>query len=148
MVVVVDVQSFKTSKKCFSPKELAIYNGKQMAHFVFKPPFPWSSLDNEFQRQANWVTHNHHGIKWESGHTPSHLFPLILRHLISPSDHVYVKGKEKADIIRKALSRDVIEVEEEPALPSLEPNCYYHIRSPCHCALSNVYYIYNTYVMQ
>uniref|UniRef100_A0A1Y1MVY2 Uncharacterized protein n=1 Tax=Photinus pyralis TaxID=7054 RepID=A0A1Y1MVY2_PHOPY len=147
MVIAIDVQGFKTSPTTFTPKELAVFNGHQVAHIVFKPPFSFSSLDVNYQRQAIWLMHNHHCIKWEEGHTPPHLFPIILRRLVSPMEAIYVKGKEKAEFIRKTLSQDVVEINEEPALPKLEASCLYHSYPKCHCALANVYYIHNNYTM-
>lgn len=148
MRVVVDVQGFMTADKTFTPKELAVYNGVAISHFVFKAPFNLRSLPQHLQRQAVWLMNNHHCINWSEGFTPSHLFPLILNRLLQPAHVVYVKGREKAQFIRQHTNKDVIELEEQPALSPTTPSCMYHSHSTCYCALSNVYQLYRLYIME
>lgn len=147
-IVVVDVQGFKTSKTNFTPKELAVYDGTLISHYIFKPPFTFHILDVEFKKQANWLSQNHHCLDWTDGFTPSFSFPHIIQRLTKDADYVYVKGLEKATYIRSFISTPVIEFDEQPALVPTEPSCFYHLKSPAICALSNVYYLYHNFVME
>lgn len=147
-LVVLDVQGFNTSQKQFVPKELAVYDGVRISHYIFKPPFPLHHLPEEFKKQALWLNNNHHCMNWSEGFTPHFLFPQIIRQLTQDVDYVYVKGHEKAAFIRIYISKPVIEFEEQPALIPLNPSCFYHMKSPAICALSNVYHLYDNFVMK
>lgn len=148
MFVIVDVQGFKISEKTLSPKELAAYDGNTLSHYIFRAPFPFETLPQHFQKQANWLVNNHHCINWDEGFTPVFLFPKIVERLLRDADVVYVKGNEKAKFLRNYTSKHIIEIEEQPALSAAKPSCMYHLKSVCHCALSNVYHLYEHYVMQ
>lgn len=147
MFAIVDVQGFKISDKEFSPKELASYNGNVMSHYIFRAPFPLSTLPLPLQQQAKWVSNNHHCIEWDEGFTPVHLFPKILQRLVRDAHVVYVKGYEKVKFLQKYTDKHIIEIEEHPALSPSEPSCMYHVKSHCYCALSNVYHLHQHYVM-
>lgn len=147
MPVIVDVQGFKISPKTFSPKELATYDGKLISHYIFRAPFRFQDLPHDLQKQANWLMNNHHCIDWNEGFTPVFQFRHILERAIQDADVVYVKGGEKASYLRKYSSKPIIEIEEQPALSRSPPACMHHLCSPCYCALSNVYHLYHTYVM-
>lgn len=148
MFVILDVQGFKISETTFSPKELAAYDGRSVSHFVFRAPFPFCALPQHLQQQANWLMNNHHCINWDEGFTPVHLFPKILQRLVRDAHIVYVKGYEKAQFIRSHTKKHIIEIEEQPALSVSTPSCMHHSTSLCYCALSNVYHLYQHYIMQ
>lgn len=148
MKLVVDVQGFMTSEKIFTPKELAVYNGTSTSHYLFKAPFSIDSLPKNLQQQASWLMQNHHCIDWDEGFTPVFLFPRILRRLIRGAEFIYVKGREKAMFLRRYTKIPIIEIEGHPALTPTQPACMSHLKSLCYCALSNVYHIYNHYVME
>lgn len=147
MPLVLDVQGFMTAGKTFTPKELAVYDGTAIAHYVFRAPFAFRYLPEHLQHQATWLMNNHHCINWSEGFTPVNLFPHILSRLLQEADLVYVKGREKADFIRKHTKKQVVEIEEKPALSATHVSCIHHSRSICYCALSNVYQLYKLYVM-
>lgn len=145
--VIVDLQFFKTSAK--ELKELAIYDGSQVAHYIFKPPYPFKMLAPTFQTQAKWLMDHHHSIPWDVGFVPTHLCSEILRHLLQNVDMVFVKGKEKADYVRKIISGNVFELsEEKTCLQRMKPSCLYHTSDLAICALTNCYYLYNIYMME
>jgi hypothetical protein len=148
MTVIVDVQGFNTSKKTFTPKELAAYDGTCVSHYIFKPPFSFHTINDEFKKQAFWLTNNHHCLDWNEGFTPLFMFPQIIQRLTKNADSISVKGYEKAAYLRKFVSKPVIELQEQPALTPSTPSCFYHLKSPSICALSNVYYLYETFVMK
>ena len=143
MKVVIDVQGFKTKNNKFIPKELAAYNGSQISHFIFKQPFKLDLLPWDVQRQVLWLTKNHHCIDWTEGFTSLHNFSNIIKKLTSNVDCVFVKGKEKADFIRKHSVRPVFELEEDPCIKPAKANCFYHLNPLCICALTNVHKFYN-----
>lgn len=147
-MIVIDIQGFKTSDKTFTPKELATYDGSHISHYIFKAPFKFNCLDAKLQNEAIWLMKNHHCIDWNEGVIPAFLFKQILSRLVKDADMVYVKGREKAEFIRKHITMKVIELDEQPALTPLEPSCLFHKTSKCMCALTNVYHLYNNYSMQ
>lgn len=148
MTVVVDIQGFKISDKDFSPKELAVYDGRQLSHYIFRAPFPFNKLPGHLQNQATWLMHNHHCIDWNEGFTPVFLFPKIIKRLLRDADKVYVKGKEKAQYLQNFTSKTIIECDLQPSLNMTSPSCIYHLQSVCICALSNVYHLYQSQVME
>lgn len=147
MIVVMDVQGFKIGNKSFYPKELAIYDGNAVSHFIFRPPFPFKTLPEDLQRQANWLMHNHHCVDWNDGFTPAFMLPKILQRLLRDADTVYVKGKEKAMYLQKFSEKTITELGEQPALRASTPSCMYHTDPICICALSNVYNMYQEFIM-
>lgn len=147
MNLVLDVQGFKRENNKFMAKELAAYDGERICHFVFKAPFPFDMLSLDLQKQARWLTDNHHGIQWNSGSIPFHLFNKIIEELSFPADRVYVKGREKATYLQQFISLPIIEFPEEPALKKSVPRCFYHSLNNCICALSNVFFLYENFVM-
>lgn len=141
--LIIDIQGFK-SENNFIPKELAAYNGAQIMHYVFRIPFPLNSLPPSIQKENKWLMENLHGLDWKEAFTPLYQFKNIMLNISEKTDVFYVKGREKANFLRKYTEKDVLELDEKPALPQLEPNCFYHLKKPCRCALSNVLYLYNT----
>lgn len=146
-MLTLDVQGFMIENKKFIPKELAAYDGNQICHYIFKPPFDIKFLPSNLQKQAAWLIKNHHGILWKEGFTPVHKFTDIIKTLTEKVDQVYVKGKEKAEYIRNYSSKPVIELDEVPPLQKERPTCFYHSESICMCSLTNVYYLYNNCLM-
>lgn len=151
--MIVDIQGFKTTDKIFTPKELATYDGNIISHYIFRPPFPFAALPTHLQKQATWLMTNHHCIDWTEGFTPAYEFPRIFRRILqgasgSPVREIYVKGCEKAAFLRRFTDKPIIEIEDQPALSPTQPSCMYHLQPVCYCALSNVYHLYNHYIMK
>jgi hypothetical protein len=145
-ILVVDIQGFKLEKNKFIPKELAAYDGKQFSHYIFNPPFSFNHLSKELKQQAEWLMKNHHCIDWNEGFTPHHQFKSILNRLTLNVDIIYVKGGEK----KKYLPLEkisIMEFEEQPALKPQKPMCFYHSKPECMCALTNVFQLYNNFIM-
>lgn len=147
MPLILDIQGFKAEKNKFIVKELAAYNGHKTAHYIFKPPFSIKLLPPDLEKQAEWLTHNYHGIDWSEGCTPYFNFGKIIRELTECEESIFVKGKEKASYIKEYSSRPVYELEERPPLQFSEPRCFYHLKSKCMCSLSNVFYLYENFIM-
>ena len=147
MPLIVDIQGFKTSKNKLIVKEFAAYDRTRVCHDVFKAPFAFDCLPEEYRKQATWLTAHHHAIDWNAGFTQHFLFPQILRHITRDAREVYVKGKEKAHFIRMHIDVPVVELPETPVLQKQSGTCFYHINEYCVCALSNVYDLYEKFVM-
>ena len=147
MPVIMDVQGFKTNNNKLIVKEFGAYDGYHTCHVVFKPPFPFDCLPVEYRKQANWLMAHDHAIEWNAGFTQHFMFPQIIKHVARDATEVYVKGKEKADFIRKHIDNPVIELPETPALTKRPGSCFYHMNEICICALTYVYYLYENFVM-
>lgn len=147
MKLVIDFQGFKTENNKFIVKEFAGYDGMKVCHYIFKPPYPFEMLSPDLQKQAYWLTRNHHCIKWSDGFTPLHMFGQIIKNLTTSAECVYVKGGEKAKYIRQFITQPVLELEEQPPLLKSSAKCFFHSNDKCMCALSNVYYLYENFMM-
>lgn len=147
MRLVLDVQGFQDENNRFIPKELATYDGEKISHYVFKRPFDLSLLSPEAHKTAVWLMKYHHCISWNVGFTQLHYFSTILKKLTEDVQYVYVKGKEKANFVRKHSLATVIELDDEPKLIPSSPKCIYHSKSPSMCALSNVFFMYDNFFM-
>lgn len=147
MPLIVDIQGFKIGEKKLVVKEFAAYDGSHICHYVFKPPFAFHSLPLEYQRQANWLMSNHHGIDWNAGFTQHYMFPKIIKQVTRDAPQVYIKGREKSDFIRQYVKVPVEEFPDTPPLQQRPGSCFYHLNENCVCALTNVYHLYNTFVM-
>lgn len=148
MHLIVDVQGFIIEKNKFICKELATFDGKKITHNFFKAPFRMRLLNEEFHRQAIWLMANHHGLNWNHGFTPLHEFHNIIQNVTKNAEAVYVKGREKAQYIRKYSLAPVFEMDEHPGLPKLPPKCPHHLSENSICSLSNVFYLYENFIMQ
>lgn len=147
MNLVLDIQGFKIEKNKFIVKELAGFNGEKICHYIFKPPFPFDMLSPDIQKDAKWVIEKYHSIQWDEGVTPLHRFNTILTDLVGKADRIYVKGKEKAEYIRRFTQKPILELEEQPRLQHGATKCFYHSKNISMCALSNVFFLYENFFM-
>lgn len=147
MSVVFDVQGFKIENNKFIVKEFCAYDGVRICHYIFKAPFPWDLLPPPLQVQAKWLTDNYHAISWDSGFTPLHKFGSIIKDIADVADRIYVKGREKAVYLRNFTCKPIIELEEQPRLTPSPATCFYHTKDICMCAMSNVFYLYDNFIM-
>lgn len=146
--IIVDIQCFKKEGNQYVVKELAGYDGTKMFHYIFKPPFRLNTLPPYLRQQVHWLSLNHHCIDWSEGFTPAHTFPIILKRMTTGFDTIYVKGLEKSKFIKQYIEQPVLTLEEQPALEANEPSCFHHLKSPCICALTNVYQLYDFFYMK
>lgn len=144
--IIIDVQGFKTEKDIFLPKELAIFDGVKLGHYVFKPPFQFHCLPESIQKEVKWLMKNHHCIKWNVGCTPLFEFRNIIQNIGKDVNVIYVKGREKANFLRRFTKVPIIELDEQPSIKFSDAKCFYHSKSLCICAVSNVYYLYDNFV--
>lgn len=143
--VVIDLQGFSINNQ-FIPKEIAAFNGQQISHHIFKPPGPFRIVPDTAKKDINWLIANHHCIVWNEGSTSLKDFQNIITTITRSSNIIYVKGREKANYLRKFTTKQVLELDEQPTLKKNQPKCYGHLKDPCMCALTNVLYLFNVFI--
>lgn len=138
----IDIQYFNLpNRHQFIIKELAILkNNGSLAHYIFKPPFPFSSLVPEEQQQVRWVTENCFGLPWQMGTTSYEDLDEILKNLRHDVFHSkgaakirwLQKNKIKAKNIKFSLSTKLLK----------NKGCIFHEvgQRKNLCALRNVHY--------
>lgn len=155
--VVIDMQGF--SVPYFFPKELAIYDGSRMVHFVFKSPTPLSAIEDEDVRtQIKFLEGAVHCLSYDSGHVPYEELDVVFRKYIIENDidRVYVKGEQKMEFIQKILDDNgarhinVFNVDWRSECPKLikdYPLCMSHNLvcnfMKCKCSINNCNLLYN-----
>lgn len=143
---IVDCQGFRSSAKNFLFKELAVVSldGRIIQNYIFEAPFDlWTSKSAD-PRNVNWVTENHHLLKWSEGEVPYRFLPVILEKVNVTFKKIYVKGSEKCTWLEpyKAADVELTNLEEEfPQCPSLKElksdrSCIFEHRN---CALTNAF---------
>ncbi|KAL1487573.1 hypothetical protein ABEB36_015746 [Hypothenemus hampei] len=150
---IVDIQGYVINNE-FTVKELAIYDGKDLKSYLFKPTVQYSDLYTSDRKTANYLYHNIHGIPYNAGVVDYSEINDILENDLSSVDIVFVKGQAKADFLASAFMGWVhivnLEKDTTDQVPNLEPtteNCNNHKLKCCNCSIRNVYvlfgYVYN-----
>lgn len=142
--VILDLQGFKITNNIFICKEISVVDIQSglCKTATFKPPFPWSDLDEKSKRTARWLTKYHHNLQWYSGDiayldVENHIQGLLDNQI----DKVYVKGSEKMVWLQKIIHIKIINLEELncPSLRELQVEdaivCHPHILN---CVTRNV----------
>lgn len=140
LVISIDVQGFTTDMNAFVVKELAAYDGTQIYHSIFSETFPITDLLPNLQYRAKWLTTNHHGLDWNTGFTLYAALYAILRN-ITASREIYVKGWEKAKIVRQYTDQPLMKILENPKLEKSNPQGL----TTCMCSLTFVKTLYNNF---
>lgn len=135
----------------FIPKEICVLNADTSlgrSHHVFREPFPLVELSPEQQKTVQWLTNHYHGLSW-SGVGYSSLSDLqeIMDEVTYGAEKILVKGDLKAGFLKKYVGGcQIIDLASDvPALRhlNLKASCTAHNFPSSHCAMSNVYYLYN-----
>ncbi|KAL1516470.1 hypothetical protein ABEB36_000379 [Hypothenemus hampei] len=141
--VVVDVQGYVINST-FTVKELAIYDGKYLKSFLFKPTLKYSSLYTADRK----TYHNIHGISYSAGNVEYSEINNILENNLSSFDIIFVKGQVKVDVLRKYFAEwtHIVNLENSVSsqVPQLEPtkeNCDNHKLKYSNCSIRNVYVV-------
>lgn len=151
MDFVVDIQGFKDAEECFFPKEVAVVtiNGTHCGHWIIAQPYAFTELPHRSKTQNNWLSKHFHGIEWYEGDTPFKNLCRYLRTLARHSNRIFVRGKDKAELLHRITSRNIINLEDEMVcpsfnqLPQVQQHCLTHaIKSKTEnkeytCALNN-----------
>jgi hypothetical protein len=150
---VIDIQGFLTPD--FIPKELAIWDGQRLGHYVFKEPFPFKYLSEPLQRQAIWLTNNYQ-LHWHIGDVEISRIPHILDNVKQYAKTVHCKGKIKKEYLLKFLGPPtiIIDWDQTPNLHNLPRNQYKFENTDCFnhsagvCAAKNVKLLYDYILTQ
>lgn len=140
MATVIDIQCSKDINNNSFIKELAIVKlgKKQIAHYVFKPPYDWKYLPSEIRHQNCWLENNFHGLGWYQGNVSSSEIFSILLDNIDWGERVYVKGSQKKALLKEQYDLHTFDLESlgcpKPSdLPHYDFGCTYE---HTHCALA------------
>ncbi|CAG9817737.1 unnamed protein product [Phaedon cochleariae] len=114
MCLIIDVQGFRKENNKFIVKEFASFNEVKIRHYIFKPPFPLNFSTSNLQKQADWLVRNFHCIEWTEGYTPLHQFENNMKSLCDGVDLIHIKGREKAEYIRRFTPVPVVEFDDQP----------------------------------
>lgn len=149
MIMVLDVQGFLIlESKQFVVKELAIFDGERLGHYVFEPPCSYSDLSKSTKRQVKWLENYHHGIMFHEGHVPLYKVSSILDKHLSDVDTVYVKGHQKYLFVKNfSPHTKVVDLGQSLVITNVslnKPNCFYHSNDLCICAINNCKLLYES----
>lgn len=133
--VYVDVQGFKTSRNRFMCKEFCLVDGDFIYHALVKSPFPFKKMVKYYQKQANWLTDNHHKIRYYDGDIHIHdMRKDVLPRLQNKT--IIVKGSEKVSWVQQIFENydgiNCMNIEDFADFEPFERNsqsfdlCYYH----------------------
>ena len=156
----VDLQGFPLGRaRGFVVKEFAaLREGSVLSHYIFMCPEPWELLLKSERSCASWLTACHHGLRWDNGIVPySSARELITKAVLDNEENnyeVYVKGHEKREWLNDLILDDRQDCayidtldavyEDVESLNNLSVantiRCAYHVK---HCALQNVFKLYN-----
>ena len=107
--VVLDIEGFPHKKSGFIIKELSVCTHNYSDSISFRSPSSFNILSSSEQKSYQWVSKFLHGLAWESGDYPYCYLQQIIRSI--KFHFPYAKGTEKADLLKKLLQNDVINLE-------------------------------------
>lgn len=118
----IEMQGFRSSNNCFTPKEVAVVslNRSFTAHWVIAPTCAFSELPVNVRRENNWTTLYKHGIEWFEGEVSEEHFHANLRDLSKHAGTIYTCGREKAALLRQIMAREIINLDEQEFFPSFD----------------------------
>jgi hypothetical protein len=119
--IFVDIECLKDIGNKLLIKELAICKPDgSLQSWIFSAPYSCSKFSNQIKRQNNWITNHLHGIAWNDGVIPFGKMPDIFNTFIIKGSLVYIKGKEKCQLLEKKLPGRFIFDLEEIGCPQVE----------------------------
>ena len=130
---VVDIQGFRGSDDNLIPKEVAVIalDHKFFGHWISTPPHLFSELSDNAKSQNNWLSCFYHGIEWFEGDVPIEFIYSNLRDVARTAGQIYIRGREKAQLLQKITSRQIVNLEELTCpsfkkLPDSRVYCFHH----------------------
>jgi len=119
-IAVIDVQGFHGINNNFIAKEISIcFNLTCHQQFLIKPPFNFALLSKKQQKQALWLTKNHHGIDWDAGQLSLLDVKKYLRFNLK-NYKVFVKGKQKVSWLKNNFDINATALRDEDCPYSLK----------------------------
>lgn len=148
--IYIDVQGFKITNNFFMCKEFCLLDGDYMYHALIKSTQPYRSLTQFYRKQVNWLSNNHHRIKYGIGDVDikdlKELYPRLNKRTIIVDCRdkiVWVQNifRECGDLVIENLN----ELKNSSYINSKNSNqiyeqCEYHmsLRTPGRCAITKV----------
>lgn len=136
MELIVDLQGFKNSNNEFIVKELSIVSTDERVKELrlFSPPYGFSEIPGNVQKQVMWLEKRFHGLRWVSGTTPYCELKALIQGTLRGT--VYVKGSEKEQYMSSLLTEfDVAVIDLDdldcPNLTILKRQFWNDSQTPC-----------------
>ena len=91
----IDMQGFFIPGQQLLLKELAVLPidrpipDTHLCNLLFKPPYPWKRLNNNYREKNEWLTRNFHGLKLESGIFEYSVMGSIILEMLSDAMVLY-----------------------------------------------------------
>lgn len=150
-LAVLDAQGFQVNGE-FVVKELAISNGQQIGHFLFKSLANFSSLSRSDKKSIKYLEDNVIGIRYSSGFIQYEELNNILKNCLKDIAILYVNGADQFNFLTKKFDElnicgmKMINVENygwtPPVYETVFPSCICHDGNQRMCSLSNCHYLY------
>lgn len=136
--LVLDLQFYPSP--CSTVKELCIYDGEKIGHFVFQPKITFSCLPENSKKQIKWLQYNHLCIPYNHGYVSTSEIPNILTNLTQGADRIYVRGQIKETFLKEHLPnmeiKNLENMRDCPTLSKGAPSCLFHTSSFCICSVT------------
>lgn len=159
-VAFADLQGFLDNSNRFVVKELSFVHVNSLVspnHFIFKPPYSWSKLDQKAKRCATYLSKFHHGLNWNDGCIEyKHVQTCVDKLLLSNVKIIYVKGEEKIKWLQALCSNSHALILNVDYIQSLNNSqfkqqtqikpCIHHNNMSKHCAFQNVLILKDFYM--
>ena len=115
MDLVADIQCCMNANNIHIPKEIAFLslNNDYMGHWIVSPPYPGKKLPLSVKSTNKWLSRNKHGLEWEDGYITKPALTTHLRVISKNFEKIYVRGKEKKNVLENIVFNNIINVEEE-----------------------------------
>ena len=150
--IVVDIQGFISEKK-FYAKEMAIFDGTRMNHYLFEESIGYHDLSKSDKKQVQYVTRNVHGLPYSSGCIPyKRLNDILKTHIFDTTDVVYVRGHQKKNLLDVATKEEDCNLEiidvavtypDAPKFNREAPLCMNHNPGLYMCSIRNCHVLYD-----
>lgn len=137
-VGVVEFHAFRGNNNEFIVKELVLVNVNAgfYTQLFFKPPYERTNLDEQREKQAEWLENHYHCIKWEYGDLKYSLDTI--KSLCSYFTIIYTKGLEKCRFLQQFHDNVRLIPDNAPKLTVYDTKVYcpvHPISKTARCAL-------------
>lgn len=142
---IIEFQAFRGDANEFIIKELVILDlmTSVVYYFLFKPPFPFSSLHGKALRTNRWLMNYFHHISWTDGFTGYEELNNIMYYYCQQYDAIHTTGEEKAKWIQMYSTAPVKNCTYDKGFGYDISDICISVHNPQHrvsnCALSRAY---------
>ncbi|OXU17871.1 hypothetical protein TSAR_001538, partial [Trichomalopsis sarcophagae] len=89
------------------------------AHWIIASTCNTRFLKKDILRENNWLTLHYHGLDWYDGDVSLKKIYKTMHDICRKANKIYVRGEEKAKLLNKITTREVINLEEAYECPPL-----------------------------